>query len=590
MSQKLLNNQGKQEEEYKGEPLNPNIAYGPLEERGCRDIFFFMLFVLFWVGLFIIAGVAVKNGDPRRLATPFDSSGNQCGYSNASDYPYMFFSQEGQTSISNQIYACVKSCPKQGTASVECLTNKVVQNCNQLQIYPTTSFVTVCVPTDSQLQKSIKSQIDIGTLEEWMSDIRTTWPVSLGVAFIAFGVSFIFLILMRTCAGFITWSMIAGYFILLITLGSLCLYKSYNKSYENVPSEFQNQQALEALGYSLLVLAGISLLLFICFFNKIKRAVAIMKAASDFTRDVWQSFIVPVIMFILICGFFVFWIIISLYIYSSGEIKQQQNSPFGSVEWDVGVKRTLIYYLFGLFWNVEFFIGMSQLIIASCAAFWYFSHRPNAQLHNPVSKSIIRAFTLHIGSVCLGSMILSIVMLIRFLVELVYKEAKKNLNNNAAANCCIKCCLCCLRCFENFIRFINTNAYIMIGLSGNSFCTSAKDAFFLISRNAAQFSITQGIGRIFVFFGKFFITFFSAIMGYLIITNMTTYSEKIYSAGVPTFLFVVIAFCISSVFMSIYGMAADTLLMCLCSDKEINRGRPQSCPQTLQEFENEYMN
>lgn len=93
--------------------------------------------------------------------------------------------------------------------------------------------------------------------------------------------------------------------------------------------------------------------------------------------------------------------------------------------------------------------------------------------------------SLSLGSVCLGSMILSIVMLVKFFVELFYREMKKNARGNAAANCCVRCCVCCLRCFENFIRFVNTNAYIMIGLTGNSFCGSAKQAFFLFLRNAA---------------------------------------------------------------------------------------------------------
>lgn len=69
---------------------------------------------------------------------------------------------------------------------------------------------------------------------------------------------------------------------------------------------------------------------------------------------------------------------------------------------------------------------------------------------------------------------------------------KKNLNSNAAANCCMRCCICYLKCFESFIRILNTNAYIMIGLTGEGFCKSAKHAFFLIARNAAQFSVTHG--------------------------------------------------------------------------------------------------
>ncbi len=36
-------------------------------------------------------------------------------------------------------------------------------------------------------------------------------------------------------------------------------------------------------------------------------------------------------------------------------------------------------------------------------------------------------------------------------------------------------------------------------------------------------------------------------------------------------------------------MAADTLLICLCADKELGKGSAKSCPPTLAEFENEYM-
>ena len=36
------------------------------------------------------------------------------------------------------------------------------------------------------------------------------------------------------------------------------------------------------------------------------------------------------------------------------------------------------------------------------------------------------------------------------------------------------------------MRFINKNAYIQTAIFGTGFCTSAKEAFFLILRNAAR--------------------------------------------------------------------------------------------------------
>lgn len=46
---------------------------------------------------------------------------------------------------------------------------------------------------------------------------------------------------------------------------------------------------------------------------------------------------------------------------------------------------------------------------------------------------------------------------------------------------------CCFWCLENFIKFINKNAYIMIAIYGKGFCASARDGFSLILRNCVRY-------------------------------------------------------------------------------------------------------
>ena len=60
---------------------------------------------------------------------------------------------------------------------------------------------------------------------------------------------------------------------------------------------------------------------------------------------------------------------------------------------------------------------------------------------------------------------------------------------------------CCLDCFERFIRFININAYIIIAVTGKSFCSSAHEAFYMIVKNPIRFAALQWIGTFFIFFG-----------------------------------------------------------------------------------------
>lgn len=50
----------------------------------------------------------------------------------------------------------------------------------------------------------------------------------------------------------------------------------------------------------------------------------------------------------------------------------------------------------------------------------------------------------------------------------------------------------------------------------------------------------------------------------------------------------IIAYAISVLFMTIYGMACDTVLLCFIYDEELNKQNggqsAQHCPETLREF------
>ncbi len=96
----------------------------------------------------------------------------------------------------------------------------------------------------------------------------------------------------------------------------------------------------------------------------------------------------------------------------------------------------------------------------------------------------------------------------------------------------IKYALCVLQsylnCFERFIKFLNKNAYIQIAITGNSFCVAAKDAFFIILRNAFLFAIAAGLGEVFMFIGKLFICGFSTFVCYTILTTAEVYEDKVF--------------------------------------------------------------
>ena len=59
---------------------------GPVTQRRCTDVFFLLLFVAFWCGMFGIFIKAVTSGDLRQLYMPSDVYGNICGLDNTKKF------------------------------------------------------------------------------------------------------------------------------------------------------------------------------------------------------------------------------------------------------------------------------------------------------------------------------------------------------------------------------------------------------------------------------------------------------------------------------------------------------------------------
>ena len=65
-------------------------AKSPVANRGCTDILCCLVFVLYMVGMVVVAGIAFKEGAPKRLMYPTDSNGKICGVE-ILNKPYLHF-------------------------------------------------------------------------------------------------------------------------------------------------------------------------------------------------------------------------------------------------------------------------------------------------------------------------------------------------------------------------------------------------------------------------------------------------------------------------------------------------------------------
>ena len=89
------------------------------------------------------------------------------------------------------------------------------------------------------------------------------------------------MLLLRYIGGCIIWFIILLYFVAIIGLGFGFFYISKNQDINPI---MVDPQTLQIIAYLCWGIAGISFLIFLCTCSKIKIAIAIIKAAADFTR------------------------------------------------------------------------------------------------------------------------------------------------------------------------------------------------------------------------------------------------------------------------------------------------------------------
>lgn len=255
-------------------------------------------------------------------------------------------------------------------------------------------------------------------------------------------------------------------------------------------------------------------------------------------------FFVPLIIFVLTIAFYIWWVAVSVFIYSAGEIKADGSSPIAKVVWDDTTRYAWWYHLFGLFWINAFLSALNQFVIASSACIWYFeqgSESPSPTRF-PVLTSFYRAFRYHLGSLAFGSLIIAIIQFMIAVLEYVKQKVGDSGGEKVKLiKCLIDCCQCILDCCARFIEFINRHAYIQvklnvnkIALTGENFCSAASSGFGVIVRNLGRFSALTLIGGVFMFLGKLFVAAATGIIGYVLITELPEYSGQLNSPILPT--------------------------------------------------------
>uniref|UniRef100_A0A4W6ECH7 Choline transporter-like protein n=1 Tax=Lates calcarifer TaxID=8187 RepID=A0A4W6ECH7_LATCA len=469
-------------------------------------------------------------------------------------------------------------------------------------------------------------------------DYTQSWYWILLGLVIAMLTSLLFIILLRFLAGIMVWIMIA-LVIIVIGYGIFHCYMEYaalkgepgaNVTLQELGFQtdfsvyLQIRQTWLAFMIILAIVEVIIILLLIFLRKRILIAIALIKEASRAIGHVMCSLFYPLFTFLLLAIVIAYWAVTAVFLSTSNEpiykvfnetacehsrkICEPTNyttSPMKAQCPDsqclfafYGGETVYHKYLIGLqfynvflfFWCANFVIALGQMTLAGAFASYYWAFvKPDDMPAFPVFSSLGRSLRYHTGSLAFGSLILSIIQIIRVLLEYLDHKLKGAQNKFAKfLLCCLKCCFWCL---EKCIKFLNRNAYIMVAMYGKNFCTSARDAFFLLMRNMIRVAVLDKVTDFLLFLGKLLIVGLVGVFAFFFFSGRVKAFENtapnLHYYWVPILTVVIGSYLIAHGFFSVYAMCVDTLFLCFCEDLERNDGsaaRPYYMSSTLHEI------
>uniref|UniRef100_A0A8C7FDN1 Choline transporter-like protein n=1 Tax=Oncorhynchus kisutch TaxID=8019 RepID=A0A8C7FDN1_ONCKI len=373
------------------------------------------------------------------------------------------------------------------------------------------------------------------------------------------------------------------------------------------------------------VIEAVIIIILIFLRRRVRIAIALLKEGSRAIGYIMSTLFYPIITFVLLAICIAYWAVTAVFLASSGDaVYKVMSTPdkcvYANLTCDPetfsqtnvtkvcpGSQCTFAFYggeslyhryifvlqlcnLLVFLWLVNFTIALGQCTLAGAFASYYWALRKPQDIPScPLFSSFSRAVRYHTGSLAFGSLILAVVQMFRIVLE--YLDHKLKGAHNAFARFLICCLKCCFWCLEHFIKFMNRNAYIMIAIYGKNFCTSAKDAFFLLMRNVVRVAVLDKVTDFLLFLGKVLISGSVGVLAFFFFTRkIPVIQEEVPSLNyywVPLLTVIFGSYLIAHGFFNVYAMCVDTLFLCFLVDLEVNSGsaaRPFYMSSTLRQI------
>eukprot|EP00051_Salpingoeca_urceolata_P033674 m.21737 g.21737 ORF g.21737 m.21737 type:complete len:667 (-) comp6538_c0_seq2:124-2124(-) len=621
---------------------------GPLPNtaRRCTDVLWLSVYILFWIGMIIIAGISFSEGNYRRLLFGIDSWGNVCDYDNSrlvndsnsgldlSGRKYLYYRDP---SDKNAAKICVPECPNVLTATGEptvkdCNAGPARTQCQELYhvcltdigpytVHPAsaTSMATTaadsandgcppdvydssdkiglrrCAP-NSDLKKSgfgglvgsFYDRVDDAgeELQKIFSDFAESAKIILLASVGALMMSFFLIILLYCLTGVIVYTLV---FMSVVAMVGLTAF--LGKQWTDLRNEYNDTPEPERISrdkQNVQIFLGlfIASLLFtlIMIFIIVAMRKRISQSIALFKEASRAARGIPSVYLtpFLTWGCLAF--TFAWWFWVLLYLATVWDSSLGP---DGHYEWSIRDGVGHMWWYYLFGLFWAANFILACEEF-VVSFAVVTWYFAASRKTFKSPLFKAIYAVTrfhLGSMALGslLVAIVQFIrAVLMYLKERMDDNTSKVAKFILKCVLCCLWCAEHCIKYINKVAYVETAIYGYSFCKAARQGFSLLLDNLPLVATVNGMAGLVLFIMKLLVVTTAGILSLSVLRQ----DENLHYYGLVVFVICFFAYAIADAFFDVYKLTIDALLVCFCEDKTRNNGqdKPYHMSKNLLKF------
>ncbi|KAF9531624.1 plasma-membrane choline transporter-domain-containing protein [Crepidotus variabilis] len=198
----------------------------------------------------------------------------------------------------------------------------------------------------------------------------------------------------------------------------------------------------------------------------------------------------------------------------------------------------LFFETFSFLWTSQVIanVALSTLAGGPYGSWYYFGPREMGEMpKHPTISALVRASTLSLGSIAFGSLIVTILDLLRLILNAVQQNAAEN--GQPIEACLAMCASCFVGIIESMVEYFNRYAYIEIALYGKSYIPAAKDTWRLFKDRGIDALVNDSLVSMTLTWGAYGIGLASGLFAFLYLR----FSHPAYNADgqytVPVVLF-----------------------------------------------------